>query len=139
MERGPATTLIGRLPPGRAPVSPLESPHSGLIQLSISGRGSFLARLGAVVRPGSSTRRAGESPARVSARAPGSRPRLKRVTSKAERGVESLFGGGENVGCSGSESCSLDTDTTRELSRSFHGEGHIRQALIGNSDLLGPS
>src|SRR5438132_872713 len=40
MERGPATTLIGPLPPGRAPVSPLESPHSGLLQLSISGRGS---------------------------------------------------------------------------------------------------
>src|SRR5207244_3017 len=39
MERGPATTLIGPLPPGRAPVSPLESPHSGLLQLSISGRG----------------------------------------------------------------------------------------------------
>src|SRR6266851_4793073 len=41
MERGPATTLIGPLPPGRAPVSPLESPHSGLLQLSISGRGSL--------------------------------------------------------------------------------------------------
>src|ERR1700694_354063 len=42
IERGSATTLIGPLPPGRAPISPLESPHTGLPQRSISGRGSFL-------------------------------------------------------------------------------------------------
>jgi RNA-directed DNA polymerase len=40
----------------------------------------------------------------------------------AERGVKSLFGGSKSAGRSGSESCSLDTGTMREPSRSRHGE-----------------
>jgi hypothetical protein len=41
-----------------------------------------------------------------------------------ERGVESLFGGSERVGCD----CSLVTFTIGEPSRSCHGEGHVRQS-----------
>ncbi len=42
----------------------------------------------------------------------------------AKRGVESLFGGSKRVGWD----CSLVTDTIGEPSRSFHGEGHVRQS-----------
>ena len=41
-----------------------------------------------------------------------------------ERGVESLFGGSERVGCD----CSLVRSTVGEPSRSCHGEGHVRQS-----------
>ena len=41
-----------------------------------------------------------------------------------ERGVESLFGGSKRVGCD----CSLVKVTIGEPSRSFHGEGHVRQS-----------
>jgi hypothetical protein len=41
-----------------------------------------------------------------------------------ERGVESLFGGSKRVGWD----CSLVTFTIGEPSRSFHGEGHVRQS-----------
>ena len=67
---------------------------------------------------------AGGSPVRVSAGAPGSRPRLVVVRRRAERGVESLFGGSKRVGCD----CSLVTFTMGEPSRSCHGEGHVRQS-----------
>jgi len=50
------------------------------------------------LRPGSWTRPAGESPVRVGARAPGSRPRLGGESPQAERGVKCLFGGSKNVG-----------------------------------------
>ena len=41
-----------------------------------------------------------------------------------ERGVESLFGGSKRVGWD----CSLVRETIGEPSRSFHGEGHVRQS-----------
>ena len=77
-----------------------------------------MVRLGSCVRP------AGESPVRVSAGAPGSRPRLEGEIPMVERGVESLFGGSERAGCD----CSLVTFTIGEPSRSCHGEGHVRQS-----------
>ncbi len=66
------------------------------------------------------------SPVRVDAGVPGSRPRSLGEISAAERGVESLFGGSKRVGWD----CSLVIGTIGELSRSFHGEGHVRQSLI---------
>ena len=70
------------------------------------------------------SRLAGGSPVRVSAGAPGSRPRLVVERWRVERGVESLFGGSKRVGWD----CSLVTFTIGEPSRSFHGEGHVRQS-----------
>ena len=64
------------------------------------------------------------SPVRVSAGAPGSRPRSLGEILAAERGVESLFGGSKRVGCD----CSLVRLTVGEPSRSCHGEGHVRQS-----------
>lgn len=84
-----------------------------------------------MLRPGSSTRPAGESPAWVGTGAPSSRPRLEGETPKAERGVESLRGGSKSAARSGSESCSLDRCTKGEPSRSYHGEGHVRRTLSG--------
>jgi hypothetical protein len=72
------------------------------------------------------SRPAGGSPVRVSAGAPGSRPRLVVERRRVERGVESLFGGSKRAGCD----CSLVTFTMGEPSRSCHGEGHVRQSLI---------
>ena len=77
-----------------------------------------MVRLECRVRP------AGESPVRVSAGAPGSRPRLEGEILMAKRGVESLFGGSERAGCD----CSLVRFTMGEPSRSCHGEGHARQS-----------
>src|SRR5947209_12789581 len=77
-----------------------------------------MGRLESCVRP------AGESPVRVSAGAPGSRPRLEGEILMVERGVESLFGGSKRAGCD----CSLVRSTIGEPSRSFHGEGHARQS-----------
>jgi hypothetical protein len=51
-----------------------------------------------MVRPASWSRPAGESPVRVSTGAPGSRPRFVGEIWRAERGVESLFGGSNNAG-----------------------------------------
>ena len=69
-------------------------------------------------------RPAGVSPVWVIAGEPGSRPRFRRETSGAERGVESLFGGSKRAGCD----CSLVRLTMGEPSRSCHGEGHVRQS-----------
>ncbi len=44
----------------------------------------------------------------------------------AKRGVESLFGGSKRAGCD----YSLVRITIGEPSRSCHGEGHVRQALV---------
>jgi hypothetical protein len=66
------------------------------------------------------------SPVRVGVGAPGSRPRFVVERWRAERGVKSLFGGSERVGCD----CSLVIGTIGEPSRSYHGEGHVRQSLI---------
>jgi hypothetical protein len=43
-----------------------------------------------------------------------------------ERGVESLFGGSKRAGWN----CSLVIITIGEPSRSFHGEGHVRQSQV---------
>ena len=77
-----------------------------------------MVRLGSCVRP------AGESPVRVDAGVPGSRPRFVIERWRAERGVESLFGGSKRAGCD----CSLVRETIGEPSRSRHGEGHVRQS-----------
>jgi len=81
-------------------------------------------RVRRMVRLGSWIRPAGGSPARVSAGAPGSRPRLVVERRRVERGVESLFGGNKRAGCD----CSLVRCTIGEPSRSCHGEGHVRQS-----------
>ena len=77
-----------------------------------------MLRLGSWIRP------VGVSPTRVSAGAPGSRPRFVVERRRAERGVESLFGGSKRAGCD----CSLVRSTVGEPSRSCHGEGHVRQS-----------
>jgi hypothetical protein len=77
-----------------------------------------------MLRLGSCVRLAGVSPVRVSAGAPGSRPRLEGEIPRVERGVESLFGGSKRAGCG----CSLVKVTIGEPSRSCHGEGHVRQS-----------
>jgi hypothetical protein len=70
------------------------------------------------------SRLAGGSPVRVSAGAPGSRPRLVAERRRVERGVESLFGGSKRAGWN----CSLVRSTVGEPNRSFHGEGHVCQS-----------
>ena len=77
-----------------------------------------MLRLASWIRP------AGESPVRVSAGAPGSRPRSRGEIPAAERGVESLFGGSKRAGWN----CSLVRETIGEPGRSCHGEGHVRQS-----------
>ncbi len=79
-----------------------------------------MLRLESWIRP------AGESPVRVSAGAPGSRPRFVVERRRAERSVKSLFGGSKRAGCD----YSLVRETIGEPSRSFHGEGHVRQSVI---------
>ena len=81
-------------------------------------------RVQAMLRLEDWSRPAGGSPVRVSAGAPGSRPRLVVERRRAERGVESLFGGSKRAGCD----CSLVRFTMGEPSRSCHGEGHVRQS-----------
>src|SRR5918996_5103869 len=80
-----------------------------------------------MLRPGSWTEPAGGSPVPVGAGAPGSRPRFVVERRRAERGVESLFGGSKHAGRSATarESGSLVTTTTEESGRSCHGEGHV--------------
>ena len=80
-----------------------------------------MLRLASWIRP------AGGSPVRVSAGAPGSRPRLRGEICGVERGVESLFGGSKRVGWD----CSLVKLTIGEPSRSCHGEGQVRHVRSG--------
>ena len=80
-----------------------------------------MLRLGDCVRP------AGGSPVRVSAGAPGSRPRSLGEILEAEQGVESLFGGSKRAGWN----CSLVKSTIEEPSRSRRGEGHVRHVRSG--------
>src|SRR5262249_48635667 len=56
-------------------------------------------RVTAMLRPASWSRLTGESPVRVGTGAPGSRPRFVAERRRAERGVESLFGGRKGAGC----------------------------------------
>src|SRR5260370_35473101 len=51
-----------------------------------------------MLRPGSWSRPAGGSPVRVDTGVPGSGPRFVVEGRRAERGVESLFGGGKRAG-----------------------------------------
>src|SRR5580704_1002249 len=51
-----------------------------------------------MLRPGSWSRLAGGSPVRVDTGVPGSRPRFVVERRRAERGVESLFGGSKHAG-----------------------------------------
>ena len=90
-------------------------------------------RLASMVRLASWIRPAGGSPVRVSAGAPGSRPRSWGEIPGAERGVESLFGGSKRVGWD----CSLVKGTIGEPSRSCHGEGHVRHVRSRNG-VAGP-
>ena len=85
-----------------------------------------------MVRPESWSEPAGGSPVRVDTGVSGSRPRFVVETRRAERGVESLFGGSKFAGRTATrwESCSLVKVTTGEPSRSCHGEGHVCQALF---------
>ena len=78
-----------------------------------------------MLRPENWTNPAGESPVRVNAGEPGSRPRSVIERWRAERGVKSLFGGSKRAGRSATrrEPCSLVTFTMGEPSRSYHGEG----------------
>src|SRR5437660_10869585 len=94
-----------------------------------------------MVRPQGWTRPAGESPVRVIAGEPGSRPRFVVERRRAERGVKSLFGGSKHAGRSATrrESCSLVTFTTGEPSRSCHGEGPRPATAVPDIASLGPS
>ena len=83
-------------------------------------------RISDTLRPENWTRPAGVSPARVVAGEPGSRPRFAVERRRAERGVESLFGGSKRAGRSVTrrESCSLVRPTMGKPSRSCRGEGN---------------
>ena len=94
-----------------------------------------------MVRPESWNRPAGESPVRVIAGEPGSRPRFVVERRRAERGVKSLFGGSKRAGRSATrcESCSLVRSITKEPSRSCHGEGHVKRIGVPDMPPPGPS
>src|SRR6202035_3027322 len=79
-----------------------------------------------MLRPESWSRLTGESPVWVGTGEPGCRPRFVVERRRAERGVESVFGGSKRAGCD----CGLVKATTGEPSRSLHGEGHVRQSLF---------
>jgi hypothetical protein len=119
--------LTRHLPPGRA-VLAVEAP-------GIETLGEAEVSVEEMLRPASCPRPAGVSPVRVDTGVPGSRPRFVVETRRAERGVESLFGGSKIAGRSATrrESCSLVRPTMGEPSRSSHGEGHVRHALVRGS------
>jgi hypothetical protein len=103
---------------GRRIARPPRTPSRAPPRAAPGDRFRSMLRLGSWVRP------AGGSPVRVSAGAPGSRPRSLGEILAAKRGVESLFGGSKRVGWD----CSLVRITVGEPSRSCHGEGHVRQS-----------
>jgi len=115
--------------------------HTGEGNAYWMGFGPVNVGLWRMLRPGSWTKPAGVSPVRVVAGEPGSRPRFVIVRWRAERGVESLFGGSKHVGRSATrcESCSLVKFTMGEPSRSCHGEGNIRWAVVPDMLSSGPS
>ena len=92
-----------------------------------------------MLRPEDWTSPAGVSPVRVIAGEPGSRPRSVAERWRAERGVESHFGGSKRAGRSAfwCEFCSLDRYTMEEPSRSYHGEGHVRQSGVPDMPFVG--
>jgi len=89
-----------------------------------------LPRLARVVRPGSWSRPAGGSPVRVDTGVPGSRPRFVAERRRAERGVESLFGGSKHAGRSVKRTLQPRHSHNAGASRSCHGEGHAWRALF---------
>ena len=107
----------------RAPFRPAAAPGLRVLLGRGGARPVFVGCI-VVLRLASWIRPAGGSPVRVSAGAPGSRPRSEGEIPRAERGVESLFGGSKRVGWD----CSLVKSTIGEPSRSCHGEGHVRQS-----------
>jgi hypothetical protein len=92
-----------------------------------------MVRLESWIRP------AGVSPVRVIAGEPRSRLRFVVERRRAERGVESLFGGSKRVGRSATrrEFCSLVRLTMGGPSRSFHGEGDPRRFGVPDMPLSG--
>jgi hypothetical protein len=82
----------------------------------------------ATLRPENWTSPAGESPVRVNAGEPGSRPRFVTERSRVEGGVKSLFGGSKRAGRSATrhESCSLSK--VQRGSRAAHvtAKAHVR-------------
>jgi len=72
-----------------------------------------------MLRPASWSRPAGESPVRVSTGAPDSRPRFVGEIRRAERGVESLFGGSNTAGRSVQANFAASSKPQRE-SRAAH-------------------
>ena len=104
-------------------------PHSSSASASPCGVRPRRRRssVGRMLRPVASwIRPAGVSLVRVSAAAPGSRPWYVIERWRAERGVESLFGGSKRAGCDDS----LVKRAVGEPSRSCHGEGHVRQSWL---------
>src|SRR5439155_26701266 len=96
--------------------------------------GACVYTLRCMLRLASWIRPAGGSPVRVGVGAPGSRPRSRGEILAAERGVESLFGGSKRAGCDRS----LVKATTREPSRSCHGEGHVRRVELRSRRRVSP-
>ena len=107
-----ADELVGKCRSGPAPAS------------SVAPGG--LPTVPPMLRVEDCVRPAGGSPVRVSVGAPGSRPQFVVERRRAERGVESLFGGSKRAGWN----CSPVTATIGESSCSFHGEDPARQVLV---------
>ena len=110
-----------------------------------------------MLRPENWTSPAGESPVRVNAGEPGSRPRSVAERRRAERGVKSLFGGSKRAGRSATrrESCSLVTaaraSSKKLATRLSKGETRYRKRMAevgavyavvpvprGPEDVMGP-
>jgi hypothetical protein len=87
---------FGRL--SRQLPSPITQPTAAEICMPKCPLGWAVRRLVSMLRPASWSGPAGESPVQVSTGAPGSRPRFVVERRRAERGVESLFGGSEHAG-----------------------------------------
>jgi hypothetical protein len=114
MRRMPAVTAFGRQKGQRrqSRVGINRIAHDGLMRpgcfvalfsltggVSYAGAGDEPALYGGhMLRPGSWSRPAGGSPVRVDTGVPGSRPRFVVERRRAERGVESLFGGSKHAG-----------------------------------------
>ena len=123
--------LARRSPP--EPISPLERASPAEMTAVRAVRGStpaVTASVWAVLRPASWSRLTGESPVRVGTGAPGSRPRFVVERRQAERGVKCLSGGSKRAGCSVKRTLQPRHMCNGEPSRSCHGEGHVRRALV---------
>jgi len=90
-----------------------------LSRLEACGLSEGYVSIGFMVRPGSWSRPAGGSPVRVDTGVPGSRPRFVGEIRRAERGVESLFGGSNTAGRSVQANFAASSQPQRE-SRAAH-------------------